>query len=308
VSQVAAFYDDSGGFEPDANEKFACFGMVIIPVESIRKCADAWWVMLDRHFQYSGSLQTSGIEAKSSDIHNMIWTLARNSELNDVQQNLFTHGLNTATKVIILIEDIWTFLSKPPIPTKYIAVVADKEESWLQFRPQLFNEWKTLKQSKVCQKADRIRLKKLGSELKAFLIRYTYEFLLQRLEYMKADSDSIFVDAFVISDSFSSARTVLDTQAGIQAGVIGKHSQLPSIVNRPWFGSSLHDPCLQMADWVAFAVRKWADGKGHSSRIEQLFPNFRGYPDNIDGRGIVQCPDKKCFPPIAKCKRNESNS
>ncbi len=55
---------------------------------------------------------------------------------------------------------------------------------------------------------------------------------------------------------------------------------------------------MQIADWVAFAIRTWAEAKESSSRIKQLLPNFRGYPDpdKLLGRGIVLCPNKECVP------------
>ncbi len=112
---MAAFYDDSGGFGPDAKEKFACFGMAVVPAQYIRECNDAWWGMLDRHFQNSGLLQIKRIEVKSSELHNMFWHLEKKTQLNDIQQKMFEYGLNTAIKVNNLAEAVWGFLAKPPI-------------------------------------------------------------------------------------------------------------------------------------------------------------------------------------------------
>jgi hypothetical protein len=292
VKQVTAFYDDSGEFGP-GGRKFACFGMDVVPAQYIRECGDAWWEVIEGHFQFSGSMQMNGIEVKSADIHEMLKRLERKKPLHDIQEKMFTHGLNTETKVSKLIEAIWGFLGKPPVPIKYLAVIANKVEVWQKWRPTQFNQWKTFEQLGEKHKAAN-----LLHELEAFLIRHTYEYLLQRLEYLGKDPDFNFTDSFIVGDQSSSTKVMLETQAGVQAG-FGKYSQLPTIVNRPWFGSSLYEPCLQIADWVAFAVRTWAERKGALSyRLEKLLPNFRGYPDQdkVIGRGIVLCPNKECFP------------
>lgn len=295
---MVAFFDDSGVFRPEDSGKFACFGMVVIPNADIRKSGDAWWEMLEGHFQLPSSLQTIGIEAKSSELCDMLHKLKRKSKLQNTQQKMFDYGLNSPQKVSELIEAIFAFLSKPPMITKYLAVVANKEEAWLEFCSTEFNQWRVLKQSGKSQKTS---LKNLSVALASFLVKHTYEYLLQRLDYLSRDGDFDFSDAFVIGDETADSSVMLRTQAEIQAG-LGKHfSPLQVIVNRPWFGSSLHDPWLQMADWIAFAVRVWAEENAtYSHRIKKLLPNFRGYPDpdRLLGRGIVLCPKKECFPDL----------
>lgn len=84
---MAGFFDDSGVFTPEDGSKFACFGMVVVPSEHIRKCGNAWWEMLEGHFQCSSSLQTIGIEAKSSELCDMLLKLKkRKSKLQNAQQ------------------------------------------------------------------------------------------------------------------------------------------------------------------------------------------------------------------------------
>lgn len=287
---MTAFYDDSGEFNP-GGRKFACFGMCVVPTPHIRKCSDAWWEMLGQHFQFSGSLPINGIEVKSSELNAMLRDLKNKSKLNEVQQKMCDHGLDNVAKVNDLIEAVFGFLGKPPVLVKYLAVIANKEEAWQKFYPDQINRWRILAKSRESPK----ELKLLRNELSSFLIKHTYEYLLQRLDYLHKDSDFEFSDAFVVGDQTSSPKVMLETQAEIQAG-LGKFSELPTIVNRSWWGSSLYDPCLQMADWIAFAVRRWAEG--NFSPIRHLLPNFRGYPDpdKLIGRGIVSCPNKECFP------------
>ena len=291
---MTAFYDDSGQFSPGGGN-FACFGMWVVPAPYIRECNDAWWEMLNMHFKFLGSLQIHGIEAKSSDLNDMLKKLKRKStKLNKIQRRMYDHNLNTETKVSNLIKSIIDFVAKPPVSVKYLAVVFNKSETWQEFYVEKYNRWKILGQSK---QTDRKILEKLRAELESSLVKSAYEYLLQRLQHLSKDPDFDFSDAFVVGDQSSCVRVMLETQAEIQAG-LGKFSDLPTILNRSWWGSSLHDACLQMADWIAFAVRRWAEGD--SSLLKQLLPNFRGYPDpnKLVGRGIVLCPNKECFPKL----------
>jgi hypothetical protein len=289
---VTAFYDDSGGFAPGGGN-FACLGMVVVPASRIRECGEAWWEMLGGHFQFAGSLQTNGIEAKSSELYSMAKLLDGKRQLNLTQQNMFDHGLDTASKVNNLIEAIWDFIAKPQIMVRYLAVVANKERAWEEFRNAQFGSWKILNELPRNQQEG---IKPLRKELASFLVRHAHVFLLQRLEYLSKDQDFGFTDAFVVGDESSDTKDMLQAQAAVQAG-LGKFTELPSLVNRSWFGNSLYDPCLQIADWVAFAVRTWAELKPMcSSRINQLLPHFRGYPNEVLGRGIVLCPNAEGFP------------
>ena len=122
------------------------------------------------------------------------------------------------------------------------------------------------------------------------------EYAADSIEYIKSFGPK-FEERFEHIIEQKVDKLILETQAGIQAG-LGKFSDLPAIVNKSWFGSSLHDPCLQIADWVAYAVRIWAERC--SPKIKLLMPHFRGYPDldNIIGKGIVLCPKKECFPKL----------
>jgi hypothetical protein len=242
-------------------------------------------------------LQTIGIEAKSSELCDMLHKLKHKSRLQNSQQRMFEYGLDTTQKVSELIEAIFGFLSEPPVPTKYLAAITNKQEAWYKFLDSQISQWGILTQS--LRKDSKRQSKKLSNQLSSFLVKYTYEFLLQRVDYLSRDGDFDFSDAFVIGDESADSSVMLKTQAEIQAGLGTHFTVLPTIVNRPWFGSSLHDPCLQMADWIAFSVRTWAEGNmTHSHRINGLLPTFRGYPDRVLGNGIVLCPDKECFPKL----------
>ena len=54
-----------------------------------------------------------------------------------------------------------------------------------------------------------------------------------------------------------------------------------------------------MADWIAYAVRTWAEGrrKGYN-RLGQIRSRFRGHPDNVVDGGIALVPDHDRFPEL----------
>ena len=125
-----------------------------------------------------------------------------------------------------------------------------------------------------------------------------FDWLLQRLDYLGKDVDYKFSHAIVIGDETALQRTLYRSQGDTQAGLKG-YTDLPRVVNNVCFGSSLYNPCLQIADWVALAVRGWAESRPTGSqRLGQLLRSFRGYPDNVLGRGIVPIPDRSICPPI----------
>jgi hypothetical protein len=290
VQQVAAFYDDSGVFSP-GQSNFVSIGMVVIPLRYIRENNDAWWEMLINHFpsiKISTSLEQLGIEVKSSDLQYMLKHISNKASINKPSQTIMiAYGMDTEDKLKKIIESIYDYISNPIVPMKYLAVCANKSEVWQKFYPEKINKWE-LDQNR----------KQLGNELSIFLLKRMYEYLLQRLQYLSKDTDFEFSDSFIIGDEISNSKTILNIQSDVQAG-LGKFSDLPAVVNRSWFGSSLHDPCLQIADWVTFAVRTWAE-KDINSPLRMFLPKFRGYPDfdNILGKGIVCCPDKKSFPDL----------
>ena len=52
-----------------------------------------------------------------------------------------------------------------------------------------------------------------------------------------------------------------------------------------------------MADWIAYAVRSWSEHRREGfARLGQVLPMFRGYPDSVDGYGIVVVPEENRFP------------
>lgn len=292
---MTAFYDESGVFSPQNG--YVAIGMVVIPSRHIRECNVTWWEMIGGHFpsvQIVTSLPMLGIEAKVSDLQDMVNRLRRSVALKNSQKNMFKNGLNSQGKIQALIQSIYHFIASPNVPVRYLATCANKGEYWNKFYQEKFDRWQYLTQANNGTESK----KTIGKEMSSSLLRNMYHFLLQRLQLLSTDNNFEFSDSFVVGDETSSAKILLAKQSAVQAG-LDKHGDLPSIVNKSWFGSSLHEPCLQIADSVAYTVLNWAE-KRDATTLKTLLPNFRGYPkvDKIIGKGIVCCPDRDCFPSL----------
>ena len=290
---VTAFFDDSGGPDPNSSRAF-CFGAVVLPASLVRECSAAWAEVIGKPFDVDGDqLGYYNCEVKSSDLYDLRRKLRRGPGLRESQKALFAHGLNSVGRVDRLIEDIWDFLAEPPVPVKYLAACVDKDGAWTKLRRDRFARWRSMQS---LPKAERVGEKPLRAELSNFIMARAFEYLLQRIDYLGGDPDFEYHDAMVIGDQSAVTRLMHESQAGIQAGR-GYFTDAPRLVNNVWFGSSRFSPQLQMADWIAYAVRTWAEGRREGSdRLGQVLRRFRGYPDRVNGYGIVLAPDDDRFP------------
>ena len=131
---VTAFFDDSGGADPNSSRTF-CFGAVVLPASLVRECSAAWTEVIGKHFDVDGDqLGYYNCEVKSSDLYDLRRKLRRGPGLRESQKTLFAHGLNSIGRVDQLIDDIWEFLSDPPIPVRYLAACVQKGSAWSSFR------------------------------------------------------------------------------------------------------------------------------------------------------------------------------
>ena len=292
---VTAFFDDSGGPDPNSSRSF-CFGAVVLPASLVRESSDAWTQLVGRHFDVDGDqLGYYGCEVKSSDLYDLRRKLRQGPGLRESQKALFAHGLNSLRRADALIEDIWEFLARPSVPLKYIAACVKKDSAWTKFRREQFARWQSMQ---TVPRAERVGEKPLRAELSNFILSHAFEYLLQRIDYLGGDDDFQYHDALVIGDQSAVTRLMHESQAGIQAGR-GYFTDLPRLVNNVWFGSSRFSPQLQMADWIAYAVRTWAEGKREGfDRLRQVQHLFRGYPSRVDGYGVVLAPDSEGFPEL----------
>lgn len=289
---MAAFFDDSGDLDAGHNRNYFCLGMAVLPVDDIRQISEGWLRMIAGHLRLSANvLAVNGIEAKSSDIYDLRTRLHSNQPLKALQRSLYTWGLNTTNRVDELINNIWEFLATPPISVTYLASVANKERAWRQFKESRYEEFK--KMHRLRQGTKGIRM-----ELSLFIGEKAFEWLLQRLNYLGNPGEKNYPNAFLIGDENAVTTSMYKSQALTQAG-FSQYTSLPKIANNVWFGSSAHNPCLQLADWVAFAVRTWAEKRRDTNtRLRELLPNFRGYPNNVMGWGIVPIPSEDAFPKL----------
>jgi hypothetical protein len=182
-----------------------------------------------------------------------------------------------------LIESIWQFLASQN-KVAYLGSIANKSATWLEFQADDYNDFigQTNKD------------RNLRRKLRFFLCDRLFDWLLQRLEFLGNQSEWNYSDAFIIGDSAVN-NFMYKSQADIQAGIC-QFTNLPSIVNNVWFGTSLHNPCLQIADWISFSIRTWAEKRQSANlHLKMLLPHFRGFP-HVLGWGIVPIPRAESFP------------
>ena len=292
---VTAFFDDSGGPDPNSSSSF-CFGAVVLPAQLVRECSDAWTQVIGNHFDVEGDqLCYYSCEVKSSDLYNLRRKLKQGRGLRESQRALVEHGLGTFERANRLIDDIWQFLAEPPVPIKYLAVCADKNSAWRRFSRDRFAEWQAMQD---LPNTERVGQKPLRAELSNLILARAFGHLLQRIDNLGGDRDFEYRDAMVIGDQSAVTRLMHESQAGIQSRQ-GFLSNMPRLVNNVWFGSSRFSPQLQMADWIAFAVRTWAEGKREGfERLGQVSRHFRGYPDHVKDHGIVLWPEEGQYPAL----------
>ena len=291
-----AFFDDSGDLHPGSGQNFCSFGMVVVSIANMKEINDKWLDMVASHLQVSKDvIAINGIEAKSSDLYELRRRLDKGKPLTSTQSAIYKWGLKTSGKVDALIEDIWDFLANPPKDMRYIASVANKSATWGKFKMQEYQRFQ-----QIYKTYPKRIPKELGRSLVHFIGEKSFEWLLQRLNFLGNPSEMNFTGVLLIGDESSISTLMYNSQASAQAG-LSKFTTLPKIMNNVWFGSSLHNPCLQIADWVAYAVRTWAEKRQASNmRLKSILPSFRGYPNTILGRGIVTIPNQHSFPKLPK--------
>jgi len=210
-----------------------------------------------------------------------------------MQQKLFNAGLRTKAKVETFITCVYDFLAYPPVPLKYVGAVTNN-------RRYIERSYRFEALTKAKADGDQKTYKRLSEQVAEEITTKSFEFMAQRVNSLASDEDGDFPyqDAFIVGDeSAFTGKRIQSRQALAQAGLGQPFSNLERIVNRCWFGSSMHDPCLQIADWVAFVLRKWAERRpGASGRLKQIAHLFRGYPTRVFTRGLALWPDSQDFP------------
>jgi hypothetical protein len=302
MESVVAFFDESGTPGPGAENTFA-WGSLVVPASSIRELADGWTSLIEAHVRPQISLELAGIEAKASDVTLLPSVLGGRGLPTPGQRVLIKAGVNTLLRARVLADEIYRFLAHPPVAATFLAVAVD-QQALFEDRYQ-YDEWFSMRAQGNKPRADSLR-----KILSTKVLAESFEYLIQRVDYLSRDEatgDKFETqDSFLVGDETSQLKQLLVHQSSVQAG-LGHFGNLSSIVNRPWFGSSLHDPCLQVADWIAFTVRRWGEKKpGAQDRLSQIVQNFRGHPDGVVGRGIVLWPRQHSFPEWQRPKATSS--
>jgi len=206
---------------------------------------------------------------------------------------LYNRGLNNSQKVDDLIESIWEFLSDSKKEVAFLASVVNKPVALREFKSRDYEQF--LSRNTNEQKTT---IKNLRKELSLYMCDCLFDWLLQRLEFLGNPNEWDYSDGFIIGDESSVNNFMYKSQAATQSGLC-KFTNLPKIVNNIWFGASLHNPCLQIADWIAYSVRTWAEKRqGANLRLKMILPHFRGFPNNVLGWGIVPIPRSNSFPAL----------
>jgi hypothetical protein len=221
-------------------------------------------------------------EIKASEVHDMLRKMTRGESLNDYQKGLQKRGLKTVTEVQALIDETWQFLANPPVEMFYIASMTNKRDAWTRFKSSTYRRYTRLQDVGATKKQTAL----LSKNLQRWVLEKTFTWLLERLDLAGADAVSKFSDAFLIGDATSRMANMYEWQAW--AKLIAQFTDFGRILNNVWYGSSVHNPMLQIADWVAYCSNQFAsDRPVGMERMPQLAPRYRGYPDNLIGRGWI---------------------
>ena len=291
---MVAFFDDSGSGKPDA-EKFFAWGTVCVPATYIRELNDSWVELVQSRLNTINPPWIDGIEPRATDLYSLSRSIGSSKQLEPNKKRLVDAGLNTESLVDAFIQDIYRFLSAPPVPVKYVGAVTHKIK-FFERQSQYFAWQKAKKQNDVTTR------NKLSELLAEKVTINSFEWMAQRANSLADDEDEgkdfRYTDGFIVGDeSAFSGKRIQKRQALAQAGFSQPFSNLDHLVNRCWFGSSLHDPCLQIADWIAYTLRRWAEQKEDAeARLKQIQHLFRGYPNKVFTRGISLWPAADDFP------------
>lgn len=206
------------------------------------------------------------------------------------EQALVTDYELEAEKLELMIREIWEFLYGLPEDITFLGSAVNKVAYWERFRSVDYDHYQSL----IAARAPKEEIKRTRAKLQTSLLTSAYEFLLQRLQYLMEEKESRTV---VIGDETCNSSNLYSSQAYLQAG-LRNFTDAPYIVNNVVFGSSLHNPGLQIADWVAFAIRNWATNQNQFiiRRFNELKTKFRNYNGDPFGRGIVLIPNHRNFP------------
>lgn len=275
------FFDDSGTAYPGSKSEFFSFAVVAMPMNVVPHFTRQWKALL-RPFPVDTSRGMP--ELHCSDLYNRWLTLRSGKPLpaDDPFVDCTTDDLSA------LIHATWELLVSLPSAV-YLGTVTHKETYWRRFHREMYQDYLEENDTKAKQK-----IRKRNLELCIQDTAFTY--LLQRIQYLMEDCDGICV---VIGDENKYQPDLYAAHGRVKDGHV-PYTNAPRIVTNVVFGSSQYTAGIQAADWVGFALQHWARGAPFTQGLlANLIPHFRGYPNQVRGRGIVLLPDNYPFPSVS---------
>lgn len=279
--------DDSGNPHPKGPGDFFVLAIAIFPMDELRDFNQTWARLVADHIGCTLN-EAYVTEIHCSHVYEHYGRIRRGAE--PLPDQPFSHLSETETAN--LIQSVWTLLSRGEYrrilthPPALLGIVIHKESNWRRFARNAFTRW-TLRTPLGLSKQD---IRSLEDQLVNHIIENAFGYITQRLEYFLEEPEVDGI-AVYIGDECAANKKMYQVQ-GLYTSGRGHFTQLHRIGNNIAFGSSNFNPGLQAADWTAYALSGWARRVPWlSDRLQELLPQFRGYPSSVRGRGIVLRPD-----------------
>ncbi|MDA8065175.1 MAG: DUF3800 domain-containing protein [Thermaerobacter sp.] len=281
-----AFFDDSGSARPETAEGFFCLGMVVVPAGEVPTMSDGWRELIGRHARVSPR-EARTMELTSSDTYELWSRKYRGKPIDDNKPSARFSHLNEME--LSRLKGVWDYISGLQ-DAILLGIAVHKKANWVRFRNKEWNDWNATGRGRETRKEK----KDLASSLEWQIWENAFHYLLQWLQYFLDDQDG---HGILIGDECTTYRHLYKFHESIAAGD-DTYTNAENIINNVVFGSSYHNPGIQIADWVAYAINGWARGiEAVGQHLTEILPKFRDYP-NVKGRGLVLNPDNYDWPAL----------
>ena len=265
--------------------------MVVIPFEYVEPISKQWWRFVKQNLSLIDEPPVIGVEWKSADMYDIYRRIRGNGTLRLDQLRFLQQRTPPLVEIEAWIKGTWDFISGLPPEVIFLSSVVKKQEYWLRYCDRDYKTFRIIKKHGMEHELKRYH--QLRTHLKNDVQKKAFKWLLQRLHYLMEDKNNS--ETIVIGDEMTDPGQLKECQCYMQAGY-ERYTSGKNIVNNVVFGSSIYNPPIQIADWLAFAVRNWAIQARHTKeRLGDIIHQFRDYP-NVAGRGIVLIPNPHRFP------------
>jgi hypothetical protein len=287
-----AFFDDSGRLDPDFAEDPYVLGIAVMPISVMADVGDAWWQTIRRVWRLRGHPPQMGIEVKRTDLREHARRLAAG---RPVKVKCSSWGAVTIAQLQELEEALWSLLASESRVT-FIAVVFDKVAYWEKWHLFAFDRFRGATELGLTQ-AERAELR---THLSDSVASKAFEWgVLDRVNLLMEHREK--APCILIGDQGSQPDKWHARHDWKQRGG-ATYTDAKHLVSNVAFGSSMFNPGLQIADWVACAVRLWATDEDRAP-LDRLAPRFRRGPNSaLKGFGLVVRPSVVTFPPLPRVR------